>query len=664
MKRMKLSLDSGIFSKPLSQEYRDVHVIAGVLKSYLRELPEPLLTHRLHDSFLSAITKNPTEETRLNALWETIHQLPEPNFANLRYLIKFLSVLTKNQAMNKMTPSNIAIVIAPNLLWNADDGSGIGFNMSNATTVNCVVELLVKHADWFFKDDVNFFMTISKEELLPDPDYGKGIYNQSFNPIDHSNGDYSMSKSMHEYGASYAYSHQSQNLKPNPVIANNKQSHSRSNSHDTSLILVDNEIKRTQSNSSLSDHSSPPQGSPKPIMRRKNKPAAPVPPNFVPPDKKESPKMDTASNVKDTLQTKDAKNNLVKNENDKPEKPPRPIVPEPIKHVAGVQTINRSTYKSKQINRGKKLSSSRENLADTTFQERRKSFESELESHTKDEISQTDISAIASVHSNTNNSASVQAVSSDSSQISSNPISVKSGYTVKRVVQPSPDSNSNQIPKVMPVAAPRTTIIVPSKVDSSTFIEMESGCEVQMRMRPVSDVVTSTTVSGAKPAIPERPAIIRPPSFRNSFNKNQSLEMLANINEINQNGTTNSGDTILERTHMYTVDKQQPTFIQVSGNPQNSDSVTANLDDVNKLNVQLTQSTGLSGTTSIPSPTDNQSDQKVLTSQMRKLSQSEGNILDVPPSPRLYHKPPRPQIPAPPPPTSKNSTDIIESTNL
>lgn len=655
MKRMKLSLDSGIFSKPLSQEYRDVHVIAGVLKSYLRELPEPLLTHRLHDSFLSAITKNPTEEARLNSLWEVIHQLPEPNFSNLRYLIKFLSILTKNQAMNKMTPSNIAIVIAPNLLWNADDGSGIGFNMSNATTVNCVVELLVKHADWFFKDDINFFITITKEELLPDPDYGKGIYNQSFSPHDHSNGDYSMSKSMHEYGASYPYNHQSQNLKPNPVTANNKQSHSRSNSHDTSLILVDNEIKRTQSNSSLSDHSSPPQGSPKPIMRRKNKPAAPVPPNFVPPDKKESPKMDSASNAKDV------KNNLGKNENDKPEKPPRPVVPEPIKHVAGVQTINRSTYKSKQINRGKKLSSSRENLADTTFQERRKSFESELESHTKDEISQTDISAIASTHSNTNNS--VKAEVSDSSENPNNPVTVKSSYTARRVVQPSPDSNSNPVPKVMPVAAPRTTIILPTKVDSSTFIEMESACEVHMRTKPVVDVANSAPASGAKPAIPERPAIIRPPSFRNSFNKNQSLEMLANINEINQNGTSTSGDTILERTHMYTVDKQQPTFIQVTGNTQNSDSVSPNIDEA-KPNVQLTQSTGPSATTNMPSPTDSQSDQKILTSQMRKMSQSEGNILDVPPSPRLYHKPPRPQIPAPPPPTSRNSTEIIESTNL
>ena len=40
-----------------------------------------------------------------------------------RYLIKFLSKLAENQDVNKMSPSNIAIVMGPNLLWApASDG--------------------------------------------------------------------------------------------------------------------------------------------------------------------------------------------------------------------------------------------------------------------------------------------------------------------------------------------------------------------------------------------------------------------------------------------------------------------------------------------------------------------------------------------------------------
>ena len=38
--------------------------------------------------------------------------LPRP-----RYLMKFLARLAEEQEVNKMTPSNIAIVLGPNLLW-------------------------------------------------------------------------------------------------------------------------------------------------------------------------------------------------------------------------------------------------------------------------------------------------------------------------------------------------------------------------------------------------------------------------------------------------------------------------------------------------------------------------------------------------------------------
>lgn len=36
----------------------DVHVICGVLKDFLRKLPEPLLTFRLHPRFMEAAGKS------------------------------------------------------------------------------------------------------------------------------------------------------------------------------------------------------------------------------------------------------------------------------------------------------------------------------------------------------------------------------------------------------------------------------------------------------------------------------------------------------------------------------------------------------------------------------------------------------------------------------
>lgn len=90
----------------------------------------------------------------------------------------------------------------------------------------------------------------------------------------------SMSKSMN--AASLAVATATANA--NNVSGNSAshyQSHSRSSSHDTSLILLGDQVKRSQSNSSLSDQSSPPQGSPKlPMRRRHNKPTAPTPPDM------------------------------------------------------------------------------------------------------------------------------------------------------------------------------------------------------------------------------------------------------------------------------------------------------------------------------------------------------------------------------------------------
>lgn len=41
-----------------------------------------------------------------------------------RYLVCFLSKVAANADVNKMSSSNIAIVIAPNIIWDKSDESG------------------------------------------------------------------------------------------------------------------------------------------------------------------------------------------------------------------------------------------------------------------------------------------------------------------------------------------------------------------------------------------------------------------------------------------------------------------------------------------------------------------------------------------------------------
>ena len=96
----------------------DVHSVAGLLKLYLRELPEPLFTHSLYDQWISASNiQSSSTECRLNAFTKVIEQLPRENYENLRHLIRFLHLLASHQEHNKMTATNLAIATAPSLMW-------------------------------------------------------------------------------------------------------------------------------------------------------------------------------------------------------------------------------------------------------------------------------------------------------------------------------------------------------------------------------------------------------------------------------------------------------------------------------------------------------------------------------------------------------------------
>lgn len=114
--RMKSAIDANFVKPPIPHEYQDVHVVASVLKAYLRSLPEPLLTYRHYNDFME-IAQITNDEHRKAAILNIINQLPEGNYNNLKYLMKFLTKLSEKNSQNKMSTQNIAIVMSPNLLW-------------------------------------------------------------------------------------------------------------------------------------------------------------------------------------------------------------------------------------------------------------------------------------------------------------------------------------------------------------------------------------------------------------------------------------------------------------------------------------------------------------------------------------------------------------------
>ncbi|XP_072560904.1 rho GTPase-activating protein 44-like isoform X3 [Paramormyrops kingsleyae] len=156
LKKLKASLDCGVLDV---QEYSaDPHAIAGALKSYLRELPEPLMTFELYDDWIYA-SNIQDQDVRLQALLSTCEKLPTDNVNNFRYLIKFLAKLTEYQDINKMTPGNIAIVLGPNLLWPQTEGNITEMMTTLSLQIVGIIEPIILHADWFFPGDIEFNLT-------------------------------------------------------------------------------------------------------------------------------------------------------------------------------------------------------------------------------------------------------------------------------------------------------------------------------------------------------------------------------------------------------------------------------------------------------------------------------------------------------------------------
>uniref|UniRef100_A0A8C5NE34 Rho GTPase-activating protein 44 n=1 Tax=Gouania willdenowi TaxID=441366 RepID=A0A8C5NE34_GOUWI len=156
LKKLKASLDCGVLDV---QEFSvDPHAIAGALKSYLRELPEPLMTFELYADWIQA-SNIQDQEKKLQALLDACHKLPSANNTNFRYLIKFLSKLTEHQDVNKMTPGNIAIVLGPNLLWSHSEGNITEMMTTVSLQIVGIIEPIIQHADWFFPGDIEFNVT-------------------------------------------------------------------------------------------------------------------------------------------------------------------------------------------------------------------------------------------------------------------------------------------------------------------------------------------------------------------------------------------------------------------------------------------------------------------------------------------------------------------------
>ncbi|XP_048826389.1 rho GTPase-activating protein 7-like isoform X3 [Brienomyrus brachyistius] len=98
----------------ISYEGQSAYDVADMLKQYFRDLPEPLLTSKLGETFLQIYQYIPKEQ-RLQAVRAAVLLLPDHHREALQTLLYFLSDVAGAAADNQMTCTNLAVCLAPSL---------------------------------------------------------------------------------------------------------------------------------------------------------------------------------------------------------------------------------------------------------------------------------------------------------------------------------------------------------------------------------------------------------------------------------------------------------------------------------------------------------------------------------------------------------------------
>ncbi|XP_037070417.1 rho GTPase-activating protein 1-like [Pollicipes pollicipes] len=104
------------FNHAETVQLTDAHVAAVLIKSFLRELEEPLMTFDLHDEIVQ-VQALPRSERGMAVKSLVLEKLPEDNYVVLKYIIHFLGKVMDRSDLNKMTSANLAVVFGPNLIW-------------------------------------------------------------------------------------------------------------------------------------------------------------------------------------------------------------------------------------------------------------------------------------------------------------------------------------------------------------------------------------------------------------------------------------------------------------------------------------------------------------------------------------------------------------------
>nr|XP_031359673.1 rho GTPase-activating protein 6 isoform X1 [Lonchura striata domestica] len=182
VRQLREEFDRGI--DVVLDEEHSIHDVAALLKEFLRDMPDPLLTRELYTPFINTLLLEPDEQ--LSTLQLLIYLLPPCNCDTLHRLLQFLSTVaghaedTRDKdgqeiTGNKMTSLNLATIFGPNLLHKQKSTDKEFSVQSSAraeesTAIIAVVQKMIENYETLFmvSPDLQNEVLISLLETDPD----------------------------------------------------------------------------------------------------------------------------------------------------------------------------------------------------------------------------------------------------------------------------------------------------------------------------------------------------------------------------------------------------------------------------------------------------------------------------------------------------------------
>ncbi|CCD69973.1 Rho GTPase-activating protein 26 [Caenorhabditis elegans] len=150
-KMMMLGLDRRKASEKGGLNLRDdeweTKTISSAVKTFLRNLPEPLMTFELHNVFINA-AKMGDATMRIDHIHFYVHQLPAQHLRMLEIVVRHLKRVADLSNENLMTVSNLGVCFGPTLLRPKEETVAA---IMDIKFCNVVVEVLISNYDKIFK---------------------------------------------------------------------------------------------------------------------------------------------------------------------------------------------------------------------------------------------------------------------------------------------------------------------------------------------------------------------------------------------------------------------------------------------------------------------------------------------------------------------------------